>query len=332
MRANDVSDLPTTSPLVSIIVPVFNVSAYLPTCVDSILAQSHRNLEVVLVDDGSTDASGELCDDYARRDPRARAIHQSNQGLSVARNVGVAASHGEWVTFVDSDDWIDTSFISQLLSLAGQTATDAVTCRHHRVHDLAVAAEPPTADAATRVFDPITVLLEFLGPDYPTITSACGKLFNRALLEGIEFPPGRKHEDEFVTYRLLHKAQRTAMTSAALYYYRQRPGSIMRSGFDLAARRDALEAFRQRAEFFHEVGLGNIAYRPLLDEQLALWQHLSQHTDPVVRSEFIHGLHESVRRLRGSRQPLKFRLLAEAYLRAPTVADFVYRTYMRHHG
>lgn len=320
-------------PLVSVIVPVFNVAPYLSDCIESILAQTHERLDVILVDDGSTDGSGGMCDRYQQRDERIRVIHQENSGLSAARNTGLEASQGRWLTFIDSDDWVDAGYVRKLLLGAQQTGAPAVICGHVRVGDKEAIPSKDAGDGLPelRVLTPNEALLEFLGPDYPTMTVVWGKLFDSSLFDGVQFPVDRKHEDEYVTYRVLHRATRIALTTTPCYFYRQRPKSMMSSEFGYASRIDRLEAFEQRAEFMKTAGLGNIGYRPLLDEQMALWQLVSKQADPVVQSAFKRGLRGSVRRLRATRQPVAFRALAEAYFLAPEVADVAYRWYMRHH-
>jgi len=318
-------------PLVSVVVPVFEVAGYLATCVESILGQTHPYLEVILVDDGSTDGSSELCDSFARRDGRVRVIHQRHEGVSVARNAGIAAATGTHLTFVDSDDWIAPTFVARLLSLLRERDADAAVCHYTRVPDGAVpsTAPPFPGEPAIRVLEPDETLLAFLGPDYPTMTVAWGKLLHRDLLAGIEFPADVRHEDDFVTYRILHRAHRTVVTSERLYSYRQRASSFMAREFDVASRLHRLEAYRERAEYFQLAGLGNVAYRQLLDEQLALRQHMADLGDEESRRRFDRDLVSTVRTLRTTRQPVLFRALTEAYLVSPCYADKVYRWVMR---
>lgn len=318
-------------PLVSVVVPVFDVVHYLTTCVESILGQSYPHLEVLLVDDGSTDGSGGLCDRFVRRDPRVRVLHQENRGVSVARNAGIAASTGSYVTFVDSDDWLAQTFVARALSLLAESDADVAVCHHTRVPDDASPGETATSSGSdtVRVLTPDEALLEFLGHDHLLMTVAWGKLFRRNVLAGVEFPAGVKHEDEFVLYRLLHRARRTVVTAEGLYFYRQRPGSIMTTEFGIGSRLDRLAAFRERAEYLSRAGLGNVGYRPVLDEQLALWSAVAEMADENFRRRFTTDLEESVRRLRRTPQPLAFRTLAEAYLVAPRFADCVYHAYLR---
>lgn len=318
-------------PLVSVVVPVFDVAPYLPACVESILGQTYTRLEVLLVDDGSTDGSGDLCDSFARHDSRVRVIHQENQGIAGARNAGVSNATGSHLTFVDADDWVAPAFVETLLDLLRAHDADAAVAHYVRVpHDSVPRTDPPGAtEPVVRTLSPDEVLLSFLGPAYPTMTVVWGKLFIRDLLDGITFPAGVNHEDEFVTYRVLHRANRTVVTAEPLYGYRQRPSSFMAQGYDHASRFDRLEALRERAEYIRRAGLGNVGYRPLLDEQLALRHHVLQGADPSMRERFDRDLRDSVRKLRGTKQPLRFRVLAEASLLTPRLADAAYRAFMR---
>ncbi len=317
--------------MVSVVVPVYNVGRYLGACVDSILAQTHADLETILVDDGSTDGSGELCDSYAGQDNRVRVLHQPNSGVSAARNAGVAAAGGGCVTMVDADDWLDPRFVERMLALLEGADSDAAVCHYARVADDATPGEVPRAEegAGVSVLTPEAALLEFLGPNYPLMTVPWAKLFRRALLQQFRFPLGVRHEDEFILYQVLHRARRTVVTEERLYFYRDRVGSMMTSEYGTASRLDRLVAFTERAEYFRRAGLGNIGYRPLLDEQLALRSAVVSSGDDDLRRRFDRHLKESVRHLRHTRQPLHFRLLAEAYLVSPRVADLAYRAWMR---
>ena len=213
------------NPLISVIVPVHNVAAYLPRCVDSILAQSYANLQIILVDDGSTDDSGKICEEYAKKDTRIQVIHQKNGGLSSARNAGLDAASGQYIGFVDSDDWIEPEMYEKMLALmecneaqivcAGRYDVDGDTGRK----TIGLCPKQQTCvtgeELAGRIF-----LWDHCD------SSACDKLYRRALFDGIRYPEGRTCEDVPVTYRLALKAERVVLCDKPFYNYYHRSGSI----------------------------------------------------------------------------------------------------------
>lgn len=241
------------SALVSVVVPVYKVEPYLHRCVDSILAQNHRELEVILIDDGSPDQCGQICDDYALVDSHVRVIHQTNQGLSAARNAGLDVARGDFITFVDSDDWIHPALVEELLRILEAARADIAVCRHCVASSVGQQCGD-TSSATTREFSAEEALAELLGPDYVTMVVSWGKLYRAGLFDGIRFPVGRVHEDDFTTHRLFHRARRVVLTNAELYCYWQREGSIT-SARNPVARADVRLAFRDRAVFLHRVGL-----------------------------------------------------------------------------
>lgn len=210
---------------ISVIVPVYNVEKYLARCVDSILAQTYGNLEIILVNDGSKDASGVICDDYAAADSRIRVIHKENGGLSSARNAGIDAAVGEYLAFVDSDDWIEPQtyewmmeqmlYYGVKLVCAGRYDADGGT--GEKARGLCPSKEEVISgeEMAGRIFT-------WDNCD----SSACDKLYHRSLFEEHRYPLGVVCEDLPVTYRLALKAGRVALCPRPVYNYYHRPGSI----------------------------------------------------------------------------------------------------------
>ena len=231
--------------LVSVIVPVYNVAPYVAECLEAIRAQTHENLEVIMVDDGSTDASGAICDAMAAADWRFAVIHQPNAGLSAARNAGLDSAHGDYIAFVDSDDVISPRFVEVLLAPHSDIAQCAFTTE-----------EPALSSAPSGLIETVSSREASLALQFDSTGNAAvvwNKLYRAELLEGIRFPAGKQHEDEFVTYRLLWKARTVSMVPEPLYYYRQRPGSIMGTGVSRKTF-DAFEGLEGRAAFYQAQG------------------------------------------------------------------------------
>lgn len=210
---------------ISVIVPVYNVEKYLARCVDSILAQSYENLEVILVNDGSKDTSGRICDAYAGKDSRIRVIHKENGGLSSARNAGIDAASGDYITFVDSDDWIEIQSYEWMMETMCRYGVKLVCAGRYDVDggtgERAVGLCPRKEDVISGE--------EMAGRIFTwdnCDSSACDKLYHRSLFEHHRFPLGVVCEDLPVTYRVALEAGRVAMLPKPVYNYYHRPGSI----------------------------------------------------------------------------------------------------------
>lgn len=213
------------TPLVSVIVPVYNVEACLPKCVDSILKQSYQNLEILLVDDGSPDNCGSICDRYAGMDTRIRVIHKENGGLSSARNTGLAVATGECIGFVDSDDWIEPDMYARMVSLLEAYDAQMVCAGRYDVDETTGAKTVglcPAKEECITGEELAGRIFLWAGCD----SSACDKLYRRELLQGFRYPEGKVCEDVPVTYRLALKAQRAVLCDKPLYNYFHRTGSI----------------------------------------------------------------------------------------------------------
>lgn len=242
--------------LVTIIVPVYNVIQYLPRCLDSILAQTYRNIEVILIDDGSIDGSGELCDEAVRNDSeRLRVIHKRNGGLSEARNTGLDAASGSWVFFLDSDDYISPYCIEVLLDSALCSDADIVECGIKTVGETEP-VEWTNPRGKLKLYRQPRALHRFL--DYSgTRIVAWNKLYSKQLFDGIRFPIGRLHEDEFTIPLLVERARCYVNCCDPLYAYVQREGSITHQPFS-DRRLDGLVALVQRLDHFRTLGNGRV--------------------------------------------------------------------------
>lgn len=282
-------------PLISVVVPVYQVAAYLDPCVESIVAQTYRQLEIILVDDGSTDGSGALCDRWAKRDPRIRVIHQSNQGLSMARNAGIDAASGPLLAFVDSDDLLHPTCYEKLYRVMVEYGVPLVQCDFFPFENPQELPAPPDQPECTQM-DRDTV---FRGITEELVV-AWNKLYKTELFRQIRYPAGRRHEDEFAAHRLFWEAERLAWIHEPLYFYRQRPGSITAGTVDLHTL-DSLDAMRDRIDFCLSVGRPDLAVWSM-DTLLANTEKLyfrKKEFPPDVWKIFCAGISADARRWRG---------------------------------
>ncbi|MFT8929657.1 MAG: glycosyltransferase family 2 protein [Sporolactobacillus sp.] len=220
-------------PLLSIIVPVYNVASYLDRCVTSLIEQTYTHLEILLVDDGSTDRSSELCDAFAKADQRVHVIHQSNQGVAAARNHGLNAAAGEYIGFVDSDDWVAADMYMQLYKQMSRTDAQIVCCGHWRIDEQARGKFIGLSDHFTKRLDHDEALSYLIGfKDRCVSNYLWDKLFVRSLFDKIRFPNVTHFEDVAVLYQLFDQSSVVYAFSEPLYYYYQRNGSLMHEPFE----------------------------------------------------------------------------------------------------
>lgn len=218
---------------ISVIVPIYRVEKYLPACIDSILNQTFTDFELILVDDGSPDRCPEICDETAKRDARVRVIHQANAGLSAARNAGIEAAHGAWLSFVDSDDYIAPHFCEKLYQTAQRTNADCVMCSVQNVDESGKLIDSALMRVADEVKTGREVLRKIGRDDVTPYLTAWNKLYRRKLFNTLRYPAGRQNEDVFVFAELFCQVQRAACVAEPLYFYRKRIDSIMNSAVTL---------------------------------------------------------------------------------------------------
>lgn len=211
--------------LVSIIVPIYKVEEYLPACVESILNQTHRALQIILVDDGSPDRCGELCDGYGRLDPRITVIHKENGGLSDARNAGMAIATGEFLMFVDSDDLLPADAVEVLLRLALEKDAPLVIGANARFENAPVMPDDSTFSSH------VLSKTEAMEDMFYNGCAAWARLYRKELHEGILFPCGEINEDEAIVLHLLERCQQVVKTDKIVYHYRCREESITTTDF-----------------------------------------------------------------------------------------------------
>lgn len=235
-----------TDPLVSVIVPVYNVEQYLPQCVDSILCQTYQNLEIILVDDGSTDGSGKICDGFQQKDGRIRVIHKSNGGLSDARNTGTAGCGGVFIFYLDSDDYLEPNAISVLMTRQRECGADMVEGNYFYTYpDHEDTAEIFTNKAESYGREKAMALLM----QGKLQTFAWGKLIRADIAKKYAFPVGKLFEDHFWTHLVFHQCETVVVDPKPLVHYRQRKESISYSV--TLSRLDILDGWRERIAFLH---------------------------------------------------------------------------------
>lgn len=210
---------------ISVIIPVYKVEQYLHRCLESVLAQTYADLEVILVDDGSPDSCGAICDEYAQKDSRITVIHQENRGLSGARNAGLDIASGEYISFVDSDDAVAPRFLQVLSEMLEREGAQIAECGRVDVYDDSL-PQPKQNACETEGFDAETAFALLL-QNRKFHQTVWNKLYVRDVIGSLRFPEGKLHEDEFFTWQVFLNCEKTVWTNNALYFYYHRPGSIM---------------------------------------------------------------------------------------------------------
>ncbi len=248
---------------ISIVVPVYNVQKYLSKCIDSLINQTYKDIEIILVDDGSLDGSGNICDAYAKKDKRIKVIHKKNGGLSDARNKGIEIATGEYITFIDSDDYVSLKYCETLYKLIKKHNADISIGNYHPFYENEIVKEK--IDDNEIVMSSKEALEYLYDKDYcVTMRVAWGKLYKKELFNKIRYPKGKINEDEFVIHHLYDKTNKVVFTKSTLYYYFQRDTSIMGEKFSIK-RLDALEALKERIEFFDKKGFKKLKFKACTD-------------------------------------------------------------------
>lgn len=236
-----------TMPTISVIVPIYNVESYLRQCVDSILEQTFCDYELILVDDGSPDGCPAICDEYARRDSRVRVLHKENGGVAAARNAGLDAALGEYIFFLDSDDWLHRATLERMLDICEKTNGDMVICNLECAYPsdyVGWRRDPGTIPSKVYTNKEIPSLLTAT-PDWPYVV-AWNKLYRHHIWDDLRYPAGCIHEDEAVIHRILERCKTVAVVEDRLYFYRQNvASSIMGQGIRIQSL-DKLPALADR--------------------------------------------------------------------------------------
>ena len=234
--------------LISIIIPVYKVEKYLEKCIQSVINQTYENLQIILVDDGSPDNCGKICDEYAKKDHRIEVIHKSNGGLSDARNKGLEIAKGEYIGFVDSDDYIEADMYEVLYNLLKQYNADVSICNFYTVSQGKIAIK--NAENGIKEYNRIEILKEVL-LDNNIQSYAWNKLYKKELFDEIKYPVGKKYEDIGTTFYLLEKCNKVVVTGKPEYYYINRQDSIVNNVTETTIT-DYIELIMQRYDYIEE--------------------------------------------------------------------------------
>lgn len=276
--------------LISVIVPVYKVEPYLDRCVQSIVDQTYRNLEIILVDDGSPDNCGAMCDAWAEKDSRIKVVHKANGGLSDARNAGLAVAAGQYIAFVDSDDWVAPEMYQLLLDRLVDDHSDISACGVEMVYENGTPSQSLTCSGC-RLLSQEQAMAAVIDESWLK-QPVWYKLYKAKQIKDVPFPVGKYHEDVFWTYQIVAKAASVSVFDTPCYYYLQRNNSIMGTEFS-EKRLDAVDAKCQRIDFLRQKfpALVPIARIDLFYTQLYLGQQSLLCPDEATRKATFHKLH-----------------------------------------
>ena len=258
--------------LISIIVPVYKVEEYLTECIESIINQSYKNLEIILVDDGSPDNCGQICDEYAKKDNRIKVIHKENGGLSSARNAGLDIATGEYISFIDSDDYVAENFIEKLYVLCIDNDAEISVCDFVKFEHKAVIKE------IEEIIEKCTsreMQIRMFSKEYVKTVVVWNKLYKRDVYKNLRFPLGKINEDEFITYKAFYDTNKNiVVTNEALYFYRYNENSIMGKKYNIK-RLDVLEAYKEKKDFYKRLNEKELFEFTVIKYQELIMDHFS---------------------------------------------------------
>ena len=275
----------TSAPLVSVIIPIYNIENYLSACLDSIINQSYQNLEILAVDDGSSDDSYKIASVYAAKDKRIKVLQKPNGGLSDARNYGYDHCHGEYVAFIDGDDYISKYYIETLIHAIIANNSDISTCKYklaYTTNDKSLENKPTEESKTLSAEEALRSL--FYQKD--VTTSAWGKLYKKELFADIKYPKGKKYEDLATTYKVFAKANKVTICNAKLLYYMQRESSIMGQAFK-PERLDGLRFAEEAVDFTKKYypNLEKAASNRVFMEAVHIFEEINPRTNKDARDQ-----------------------------------------------
>lgn len=276
---------------ISIVIPVYNVENYLDECIESVTSQTYRNLEIIIVDDGSTDQSGRICDSWAQKDERIRIIHKKNGGRSDARNAGISAATGDYIGFVDGDDVIFPDMYDVLYRILKKENAQISCCKAKKETSFDLKKRRKRKEESVLLFDTDAAMKSLVLEEEIQVT-IWDKLYRSSVLEGVFFEKNRYYEDEFWSYQAIARANRIVFVDEELYGYRQRADSFMNESFSLKFL-DFLDAREERLKFLEKyypelvfAAKCNLRFECIRAYQLSVL-HLSGEDQKIVKSKAI---------------------------------------------
>ena len=324
-------------PVISVIIPVYNVEKYLRKCVDSVLGQTFKDIEIILVDDGSTDGCGKICDEYAEKDSRIRVIHKENGGLSSARNAGLDIARGEYIGFVDSDDYVSAEMYEKLLAAAKKYSANLVFCNikcfgeNENGEEISWVSETCGGKRGlclpNEILDDVKTLRAF----YP---SACNKLYSKEIFTNIRYPEGFWYEDKYVLLDIICAANAIACIGDSLYYYYMRQGSIIHAAFNpktffrLNFKWKYLNFFIERG---HDEGISSYAFEYIKDFLDIYYKSFGKGKDVrKTAKSYLRDLRKQLKIIRKQRSICRLhRLMFEICAISPVLCYPLYRYVMK---
>ncbi len=311
--------------LISVIIPVYKVEKYLERCIDSVINQTYTNLEIILVDDGSPDNCGKICDEYAKKDRRIKVIHKENGGLSSARNAGIDVAKGRYLSFVDSDDYVNEKFIERLYELLKEYDADISQCDFVKT-----SGEKPDVDTeeVVNVYDSISLLDSMYEIGSVHFVVAWNKLYKSELFKEIRYPEGKIHEDEAIIHLLIHKANKCVRTNKQMYYYFINENGIMNSKFS-EKRLDIFYAFNSRIDFYIENDLRKYALLDLEKLSSKCWEFYKLTKDSNIRKRIKEQIRYNFKLALKLKVSPKSVLRYFLYMVHPMFMDIIHYNYVR---
>lgn len=317
--------------LVTIIVPVFNVERYLKKCIESILHQTYRNLEIILVDDGSTDRSSNICDEYAEKYENVKVIHKRNGGLSDARNSGIHMACGDYLMFIDSDDYIDSTMVEKMFSRIKEDQSDMVICGFEYVDE-----KGKYISSKNHFQDEVVTKDVFWHRMYNGYYTECvvawNKLYTRIIFDELRYDLDKVHEDEFIIHKLINNCDKISFMYDKLYFYLQRQDGITRSLFSLK-RLDAVEALIIRTTYFLDKQMYDYAEKSLLASKAFFFKGYDQLSKEEMKSEKVLTLKkmfdQSYKKIIFKKISMRSKIILTLFYLHPKVYAVIYRKYKK---